>query len=69
MDTNRPGFQPLGCGSPYTQGFALGWYGSAPLALGHPQGVWVLSRYRRRTGVCGLGMNALGVDGEPEFAG
>ncbi len=34
MDTNRPGFQPLGCGSICTQGFALGWYRSAPLALG-----------------------------------
>jgi len=31
--TNRPGFQPLGCGSICTQGFALGWYRSAPLAL------------------------------------
>ena len=33
MDTNRPGFQPLGCGCIWTQGFALGWYRSAPLAL------------------------------------
>src|SRR6266446_4317032 len=33
VDTNRPGFQPLGCGSLCTQGFALGWYRSAPLAL------------------------------------
>ncbi len=47
VDTNRPGFQPLGCGSICTQGippqgarsapwgprFALGWYRSAPLAL------------------------------------
>ena len=31
--TNRPGFQPSGCGSICTQGFALGWYKSAPLAL------------------------------------
>src|SRR5229473_4412199 len=30
---NWPGFQPLGCGSICTQGFALGWYRSAPLAL------------------------------------
>src|SRR6266849_5652204 len=35
VDTNRPGFQPLGCGSICTQGFALGWYRSAPLALEH----------------------------------
>ncbi len=33
VDTNWPGFQPLGCGSIGTQGFALGWYRSAPLAL------------------------------------
>jgi hypothetical protein len=34
MDRNRPGFQPLDCGSICTQqGFALGWYGDAPLAL------------------------------------
>jgi len=33
VDTNRSGFQPLGCGSICTQGFALGWYRSAPLAL------------------------------------
>src|SRR6266849_6625199 len=33
MDTNWSGFQPLGCGSICTQGFALGWYRSAPLAL------------------------------------
>src|SRR6266487_5015088 len=33
VDTNRPGFQPLGGGSICTQGFALGWYRSAPLAL------------------------------------
>src|SRR6266702_6444862 len=47
VDTNWPGFQPLGCGSICTQGippqgarsapwgprFALGWYRSAPLAL------------------------------------
>src|SRR6266699_3803270 len=33
VDTNRPGFQPLGCGSICTQGFALGWYKNAPLAL------------------------------------
>src|SRR5713101_753251 len=43
VDTNRPGFQPLGCGSICTQGFALGWYRSAPLALeaiaGHPPGL------------------------------
>src|SRR5712692_2157221 len=30
---NWPGFQPLGCGSICTQGFALGWHRSAPLAL------------------------------------
>src|SRR6266851_7030091 len=33
VDTSWPGFQPLGCGSISTQGFALGWYRSAPLAL------------------------------------
>ena len=49
VDTNRPGFQPLGCGSILPQGFALGWYRSAPLALeGHPPGVdfWEASQLR-----------------------
>ncbi len=40
VDTNRPGFQPLGCGSICTQGFALGWYRSAPLALEPVRRVW-----------------------------
>src|SRR6266849_2147999 len=49
VDTNWPGFQPLGCGSICTQGFALGWYRSAPLALeAHPPGVdfWGASQLR-----------------------
>ncbi len=41
VDTNRPGFQPLGCGSIGTQGFALGWYRSAPLALEAIRRVWI----------------------------
>jgi hypothetical protein len=41
VDTNRPGFQPLGCGSLCTQGFALGWYRSAPLALEAIRRVWI----------------------------
>src|SRR6266702_8708544 len=41
VDTNRPGFQPLGCGSICTQGFALGWYRSAPLALEAIRRVWI----------------------------
>src|SRR5216683_551480 len=40
-DTNRPGFQPLGCGSICTQGFALGWYRGAPLALEAIRQVWI----------------------------
>src|SRR5216683_1989039 len=43
VDTNRPGFQPLGCGSIWTQGFALGWYRSAPLALEAIRRVWILA--------------------------
>ncbi len=49
VDTNWPGFQPLGCGSICTQGFALGWYRRAPLALeAHPPGVdfWGASQLR-----------------------
>src|SRR6266851_1946470 len=42
VDTNRPSFQPLGCGSICTQGFALGWYRSAPLALEAIRRVWIL---------------------------
>src|SRR5713101_2617600 len=41
VDKNRPGFQPLGCGSICTQGFALGWYRSAPLALEAIRRVWI----------------------------
>ncbi len=55
VDTNRPGFQPLGGGSICTQGippqgargapwgprFALGWYRSAPLALEAIRRVWI----------------------------
>src|SRR6266700_2204412 len=41
VDTNRPGFQPLGCGSICTQGSALGWYRSAPLALEAIRRVWI----------------------------
>ncbi len=41
VDTNWPGFQPLGCGSICTQGFALGWYRSAPLALEAIRRVWI----------------------------
>ena len=41
VDTNKPGFQPLGCGSICTQGFALGWYRSAPLALEAIRRVWI----------------------------
>src|SRR6266851_453420 len=40
-DTNWPGFQPLGCGSICTQGFALGWYRGAPLALEAIRQVWI----------------------------
>ncbi len=40
-EQNRPGFQPLGCGSICTQGFALGWYRSAPLALEAIRRVWI----------------------------
>src|SRR5216683_1940097 len=42
VDRNGPGFQPLGCGSICTQGFALGWYRSAPLALEAIRRVWIL---------------------------
>ena len=42
VDRNRAGFQPLGCGSICTQGFALGWYRSAPLALEAIRRVWIL---------------------------
>src|SRR5216683_3077226 len=41
VDTNWPGFQPLGCGSICTQGFALGWYRNAPLALEAIRRVWI----------------------------
>ncbi len=41
VDANWPGFQPLGCGSICTQGFALGWYRSAPLALEAIRRVWI----------------------------
>src|SRR5229473_2182891 len=41
VDTNWPGFQPLGRGSISTQGFALGWYRSAPLALEAIRRVWI----------------------------
>src|SRR5258708_5446486 len=42
VDTSRPGFQSLGCGSICTQGFALGWYRSGPLALEAIRRVWIL---------------------------
>jgi hypothetical protein len=44
VDTNRPSFQPLGCGSICTQGFALGWYRCAPLALEAVPRVWLFGQ-------------------------
>jgi hypothetical protein len=34
----------LGCGSLCTQGFALGWYRSAPLALEAIRRVWIFGK-------------------------
>src|SRR5260370_10693805 len=63
VDRNRPGFQSLGCGSICTQGFALGWYRSAPLALGPSAGCGFLGASQLRlflkltrypTSMCGV---------------
>jgi hypothetical protein len=37
----RAGFQPLRCGCIRTQGFALGWYRNAPLALEAIRRAWI----------------------------
>ena len=65
VDTNRPGFQPLGCGSICTQGFALGWYRSAPLALEVIRRVWIFGEPLGCGSICTQGIPPQGARSAP----